>query len=121
MSTKLKILIVDDNEALCKNLADILEFKGFDTVGVFDGYQAINAIKNKNFDVVLMDIKMPGISGIDTLEQLKHVLPNIFIIIITAFADDQFYNNEFRSDNYQIIEKPIDIDKMLLMLNNINI
>ncbi len=116
---KNKILIVDDNEALCQNLSDILELEGYDTIGVYDGYQAIESIKKSKFDVVLLDFKMPGLSGLDTLKLLNQIIPNIVVIMITAFTEDIFYNTGLENTCYKVIQKPIDIDNLLKILRSI--
>ncbi|MFH1191837.1 MAG: response regulator, partial [Candidatus Omnitrophota bacterium] len=86
MRLKHKILIVDDNKLLCHNLKDILELKGYQVICVYDGDQAIEAVKNDRFNVALMDVKMPGKNGIDTLKTLKQIAPELTVIFITAFA-----------------------------------
>lgn len=119
MKAKGRVLIVDDNEDLCRNLLDILELKGYEVVGVYDGYQAIEAIKNDKFNVVLLDIKMPGMSGIETLKIIKQISSNTAVIMITAFADDVFYRDGLEGEKYEIIQKPIDIDAFLNLLEGI--
>ena len=119
MGKKRKILIVDDNEDLCRNLLDILELKEYDVDIVYNGANAIGAVKNEKFDVVLLDVNMPGLSGIDTLKILKQIEPHLAIIMITAYADDIFYKEGLKSSDYEIIQKPIDIDKLFSLLENI--
>lgn len=119
MNSKHKILIVDDNEDLCKNIADILELKGYTVRTVYDGFQAIDAVKDDNFSIVLMDVKMPGLNGIDTLKILKQIAPVTAFIMITAFADDVFYKEGLKSGDFTVIQKPIDIDKVLVMIENV--
>lgn len=119
MVQKRKVLIVDDNEELCKNLLDILEFKGFDTAIAYDGYQAIDAIKKGRFDIVVMDVKMPGMSGVDTFKILKQDAPDMAVIFMTAFASDVFYGEGLKENiDYEVIQKPIDIDQLLAMLEH---
>ncbi len=120
MGTRLKVLIVDDNERFCNNMVDILELKGYDIKGVYDGYQALEAVKKQKFDIVLMDIKMPGLSGVETIKMLKGIVPDICIIMITAFADDAAYKDELRSANLKVMQKPMDIDKLCGMLETIH-
>lgn len=118
MASKRRILIVDDNKELCKNLSDILELKGCKAIIVNDGYHAIEAVKDDNFNVVLLDIKMPGINGVDVLKILKKIAPHMVVIIITAFADDLSYK-DLKDMDLKIIEKPIDIDKLLAIIGDI--
>lgn len=119
MNFKAKMLIVDDNKLLCHNLKDILELKGYEVVCVYDGPQAIEAVKKDNFAIVLMDVKMPGMSGVDTLKILRQIDPNLTVILITAFADATFYKESLRNGDFEIIQKPIYIDKLLVVLENI--
>ncbi len=114
-----KILLVDDNEELCRNLSDILEFKGYEVNTVFDGSQAIENIKNNAYDVVVMDVKMPGLSGIETLKLAKQISPGLKVIMITAFADDFVYKTGFKTDELEIMQKPMDIDKFLARIEEI--
>ncbi len=119
MKLKTKILIVDDNKLICKNLKDILEFKGYHVTCVYDGHEAVKAVKEGDFKIALMDIKMPGMSGIDTLKILKQIAPGLTVIFITAFADDIFYKEGLKSGDFEVITKPIDIDKFLRRLEEI--
>lgn len=118
---KPKILIVDDNQDLCRNFSDILELKGYTAACAYDGFQAINAVKNDHFDIVLMDIKMPGMSGIETLKILKQIAPHTAVIMITAFADEIFYKEGLKEGDFKIIQKPIDIEKFLGELESISV
>ena len=119
MKKKLKILVVDDNECLCKNLLDILDFKGFDAIEVHDGYKAIEIVKKNELDVVLMDVKMPGISGVETLGILKKIAPKLKVILITAFADDEVFKIGLEDCTYTVIQKPMDIDKLIAMIEEV--
>jgi YesN/AraC family two-component response regulator len=69
-------------------------------VSVYDGYQAIKAVKKDNFNIVLMDVKMPGMNGIDTLKILRQIAPKLTVILITAFADDIFYRESLKSGDF---------------------
>ena len=116
MSQKFKLLIVDDNQDLCESLLDILELKGYEVMTVFSGYQAIAAVKKEQFNLVLMDVKMPGISGIDTLKILKKISPGLKVIMITAFADDIFYREGLQKGEFEVVRKPLNIERFLVLL-----
>ena len=116
MSRKVKLLIVDDNRELCESLLDILELKGYEVMTVFNGYQAIAAVKKEQFNLVLMDVKMPGINGIDTLKILKKALPGLKVIMITAFADDVFYRAGLQNGDFEVVRKPLNIERFLALL-----
>lgn len=121
MKAKLKILIVDDNERLCSNLSDILSVKGYEVIVAFNGSQAINLVQEQKINVVLLDVKMPGISGIETLKILKQIRKDIVIIMITAFADEIFYKQGLSEGDYEVIQKPINIDKLLSRLEEFKV
>lgn len=114
-----KILLVDDNEELCKNLSDILELKGYEVTTVFDGSQALENIKSNAYDLVVMDVKMPGLNGIETLKLAKQITPGLKVIMITAFADDFVYKIGLESNEMEIMQKPMDIDKFLTRIGEI--
>ncbi|MCK5494385.1 MAG: response regulator [Candidatus Omnitrophica bacterium] len=119
MTLKSKILIVDDNKHLCSNMKDILEFKGYSVSCVYAGLEAVKAVKEDAFTVVLMDIKMPGMNGIDTLKTLKQIAPELIVIFITALTDDTLYEEGIKSGACEIITKPFDIDKFLGRLEEV--
>jgi DNA-binding response OmpR family regulator len=119
MGLKAKILIVDDNKLLCNTLKDILEFKGYNVASVYDGHEAVKAVQEDDFKIALMDVKMPGMSGIDTLKSLKQIAPELTIIFVTAFANDIFYKEGLKNGDFEVITKPIDIDKFLVRLEEI--
>ena len=65
MRDKTKVLIVDDEKLLCEAMTDILEFKGYEIDSAYSGHDAIARVKDKFFDVILMDIKMPEMNGVE--------------------------------------------------------
>ena len=119
MGLKSKILIVDDNKHLCNNMKDILELNDYSVSCVYDGLEAIKAVKEDSFTVVFMDIKMPGMTGIDTLKALKQIDPELVVIFITALTDDILYEEGLKSGACEIITKPFDIDKFLGRLEEV--
>lgn len=120
MGKRLKVLVVDDNIDLCRNIADILEFKGYEVACVYDGTQAIDENLKRAFDMVIMDVKMPGINGLEALKVLKQINPHMTVILITAFADDILFKEDIESSNYTVFRKPVDVDKLISLLEQIN-
>lgn len=119
MKEKHKILIVDDNEELCHSLADILELKEYKVACVFDGFKAIETVKKDYFGIIILDIKMPGLSGIETLQFIEKITPKTPVIIITAFADDILYKEGLRNQKICVIRKPIDINLLFQEIENL--
>jgi len=75
MSEKGSILFVDDNENMCTTMAMVFEHIGYDTHTAFDGADAVEAVREKTFDIIFMDIKMPNLNGVEALHEIKKSPP----------------------------------------------
>ncbi|MBU0944834.1 MAG: response regulator [Proteobacteria bacterium] len=84
---KTNILVVDDEREFADMLAERLERKGFSTAVVYDGFEALSWLNGNSCEIVLLDLSMPGINGIDVLPQIKKVHPLVQIVILTASSD----------------------------------
>lgn len=107
------ILIVDDRVEDRETLRDILAGRGYRTVLAKDGYEAVGFAEKGNFDVVLLDIKMPGMNGVKTMERIKEFRPETGIIMMTAYSMEEFVEDSLRKGAYTCLFKPIDVEKML--------
>lgn len=87
MERKAKILIVDDEIAACKALEELLRKEGYRTESVHSGKEAVEAVKQGRADVVLMDIHMPGMDGIEALWEMKRWSRDCSIILMTALSE----------------------------------
>ncbi|HEX8948701.1 MAG TPA: sigma-54 dependent transcriptional regulator [Dissulfurispiraceae bacterium] len=116
MNTK-KILIVDDDGKIRSILRDILKLKGFLPLDAPDGQQALELFRREGPMVVLLDLKMPGMDGIRTMEELKKITPGAPIIIITAHGDVPTAVEAIKLGAYDFILKPPDFDTLILTLN----
>lgn len=83
-----KVLVVDDEAPIRELLNDLLKKENCTVKSVATGEEAIAKINEEDFDIVLLDIKLPGISGLETLKQLKVTKPNLVVIMITGFGYD---------------------------------
>ncbi len=116
MPNQTSILIVDDEVNLCNTLSKILTMKGYQISTAESGFRALDLIKEKQFDVVLMDIKMPVMNGIETFKQIKAIKPGSIIILMTAFSIDDLIRDAIRDGVYAVISKPFDIDTVISMI-----
>jgi len=107
------ILIVDDRIEDRETLRDILAGKGYRVVLAKDGYEAVGFSEKGNFDVILLDIKMPKMDGIETMERIKELRPDAGIIMMTAYSMEEFVEDSLRKGAYTCLFKPIDVEKML--------
>lgn len=118
MKTNKRILIVDDNAEFCENIKDVLELKGYEAVGVHDGFKALEAVRRDGYDIVLMDIKMPMMDGVETFRKLKEISPKIPVIMITAHAVEDCIREALRKGACGIFEKPIDFKRLICGIEN---
>ena len=108
----IKVLVVDDEEEFAQILARRLEFRNFKVTCAFSGGSALDLIRKQDFDVVLLDVLMPGQSGLDTLKEITAVNPLIHIIMLTGHArvDTAIQGMELGAYDYLI--KPADIEEL---------
>jgi two-component system, NtrC family, nitrogen regulation response regulator NtrX len=112
------ILIVDDEPSILKSLVGILSDEGFEVSTASNGYEALKIIDAESPDLVLLDIWMPGIDGIETLKQIKKDNPFIQVIIITGHGTIETAVQATKIGAFDLIEKPLSIDKIILGINN---
>ncbi len=82
---KIRVLIIDDDRDLCDNLRKILSIDGRETEVAFDGSEALNKLRSRQYDVLILDIKMPGMDGIQLLKEIQDLTGDIAVIILTAY------------------------------------
>jgi two-component system response regulator HydG len=113
VKTNRRILVVDDNIDYCEGIIDFLEMEGFDAVGVHDGFKALETIKEEEFDMVLMDVRMPGMDGVETFQKLKDVSPETPTILMTAFAVESRIREALRDGVFGAFQKPVDNERLI--------
>ncbi|MGD9575363.1 sigma-54-dependent transcriptional regulator [Desulfovibrio sp.] len=111
-----QILVVDDDQGHRSTLATLLSDWGHRVTAVVDGESAVDACKNSPFDLVLMDVRMTGISGIDALKAIRVHNPAIPIIIMTAYSDVSNAVEALKAGAYDYLTKPLDFDELKLTL-----
>ncbi len=112
------ILIVDDEPTIVQSLTGLLSDEGFNTLSAFNGYEALKLIETESPDLVMLDIWMPGIDGIETLKEIKKDHPFLQVIIITGHGTIETAVNAIKLGAYDLIEKPLSIDKVIVAINN---
>jgi two-component system nitrogen regulation response regulator NtrX len=112
------ILIVDDEPTILQSLSGILSDEGFSVATASNGYEALKIIEVEAPDLVLLDIWMPGIDGIETLKEIKKNNLFIQVIIITGHGTIETAVNATKLGAFDFIEKPLSIDKVVLAINN---
>ena len=105
---KTNILVVDDLKSSRLTLGGILEDEGHNVVLAENGYQAIEAAKQIPFDLIFMDIKMPGINGVQTFREVKKINPQAAVIMMTAYSVEDLVREALEEGAYAVVYKPFD-------------
>jgi len=112
------ILIVDDEPSIVQSLKGILSDEGFAVLSASNGYEALKTIEQESPDLVLLDVWMPGIDGIETLKEIKKNNQHIQVVIITGHGTIDTAVQATKLGAYDFIEKPLSIDKVTVTINN---
>ena len=112
------ILIVDDEVSIVQSLSGLLTDEGFEVTSASNGYEALQQIETEAPDLVLLDIWMPGIDGIETLKEIKQKYPHIQVIMITGHGTIETAVRATKHGAFDFIEKPLSIDKVIVAINN---
>ncbi len=113
-----KILVVDDEKSIVKALKNILEYEKYKVEVSYDGFEAVEKFKNEQFDLVLCDIKMPKMDGIETLEKLREIDPDVPVIMITGHGTIETAVEALKKGAYDFLEKPVDLNRLLVSVRN---
>jgi DNA-binding NtrC family response regulator len=116
MIQKIKILVVDDKAVMRDTMSDWLGEKGYDVVPVCSGMEAIEKVKRESFNVAFVDMKMPGLDGIEVLEAIKRINPDIAVIIMTAYATIETAIVSMKKGAYDYLVKPFSLDEAELIV-----
>ena len=115
---KTNILVVDDLKSIRLTLGAILEDEGHNVVLAEDGYQAIEVVKQTSFDLVFMDIKMPGINGVQTFREIKKISPKAAVIMMTAYSVEDLIKEALEEGAYAVVYKPFEIENIVSIIES---
>ena len=113
-----KILIVDDETPIRRTLRDILEFEGYDVEEASDGLECIAKVQKEKFDVIITDIKMPKMDGIEALERLQILSPETPVIMVSGHGTIDTAVEAVKKGAFDFISKPPDLNRMLITVRN---
>src|SRR3982750_4577168 len=112
------ILIIDDEKAIRKTLSEILSFEGYKIDEASDGEEGLKRFKDKTYDVVLCDIKMPKIDGIEFLEKSRESNADVPIIMISGHGTIETAVEAVKKGAFDYISKPPDLNRLLITIRN---
>ncbi|MBL0273186.1 MAG: sigma-54-dependent Fis family transcriptional regulator [Chitinophagaceae bacterium] len=112
------ILIIDDERAIRKTLTEILSFEGYKTDEAADGEEGLKKFREKTFDLVVCDIKMPKLDGIEFLQKAGEINPDVPIIMISGHGNIETAVEAVKKGAYDYISKPPDLNRLLITIRN---
>jgi two-component system nitrogen regulation response regulator NtrX len=112
------ILIIDDEKAIRKTLSEILSYEGYKIEEASDGEEGLRKFRDKTFDVVLCDIKMPKIDGIEFLDKVRELNPDVPVIMISGHGTIETAVEAVKKGAYDYIAKPPDLNRLLITIRN---
>ena len=113
---KAKILVVDDEQSIRTMLRAVLSKEGYDVSEAADGASALKAVEDQDFDLVLMDIRMTDMDGIETMREMKKISPSIPVVMMTAYASVKTAVEALKTGAYDYLTKPLDIDELKILV-----
>src|SRR5690606_16731122 len=117
-STMARILIVDDESAIRRTLKDILEFEKYAVDEAADGMECLVKIKQNQYDVVILDIKMPKMDGMETLDRIQELQPELPVVMISGHATIDTAVEAVKKGAFDFVSKPPDLNRLLITLRN---
>jgi CheY-like chemotaxis protein len=107
------ILVVDDDVDTCQNLSDILAEFGHEVDTAHDGPSALEKIRRKHYDVALLDMNMPGMSGLELHREIRNLGAGTVAMIVTAYATMETEREALGAGMWRVLSKPVDLDELL--------
>ncbi len=114
----LKVLLVDDEKVFCNNMSKLLANRGYRVKAVHEGEEAIRLLQQDSFDAVVLDLKMPGMSGIDILKKMKELGLSSQAIMLTGHGGVESAMEAVQLGAFDYLPKPCEVDELCVMINN---
>jgi CheY-like chemotaxis protein len=108
-----KILVVDDEDAVLFTTVANLELEGFEVVGATGAAEALAAIRTQRFDLVLSDVRMPGMDGVELFRRIRQIDRDVPVVLMTAFALEGLVEEALREGAFAVLPKPLPVDQLL--------
>lgn len=115
---KIKLLLVDDEENFVNTLSERLKMRDVPSRVVYSGEEALEAVASDESDVVVLDLRMPGIDGMEVLRRVKKNKPDVQVIILTGHGTDKDQAEATRIGAFEYLKKPVDIDALIFSIKN---
>jgi two-component system, NtrC family, response regulator HydG len=110
------VLVVDDEVDICHNLSDILTDLGYHVEIAHDGPSALELVRQKHYDIALLDLKMPGMDGLTLYREIRKLRPEIVAIVVSAYAAPETAAQALDAGAWQVLSKPVDFPRLMGLL-----
>lgn len=111
------ILVVDDDRLMARTLSDVLSLHGWHPSVAHSGEEAVERVRERAFSIVLMDIKMGGMTGVDALKRIRELRPGARVVLMTAYSATQLVEEAVRSGVIEVLAKPVVLPNLLTLLD----
>lgn len=113
-----RILVIDDEKSIRNTLKEILSYEGYEVTEAQDGSEGLKLAEKEKFDIILSDIKMPKMDGIEVLEKLQELSPETPVVMISGHGNIETAVEAIRKGAFDYISKPLDLNRMLVTIRN---
>ncbi len=111
-----RVLFVDDEQELVAAVTERLELRGIDAVGTTSGEQALERVEREHFDVVVLDVRMPGLDGLEVVRQLQQTHPELKVVLMSGHGSREAREEGLRLGAFDYLQKPVDIRHLVSIL-----
>ncbi|MCG8416385.1 MAG: response regulator [Proteobacteria bacterium] len=113
------VLVIDDNRDLAENVKEIIEGENVVADVAYDGRSALNLIEKSQYGLIITDIRMPGMDGVEVVKTIHQRWPNLPVVVMTAFSSDETLSAAVSAGALDVLTKPLDVDRMLGLVQRI--
>ncbi len=115
----LRVFIVDDDRDFAESLALLIEGRGYEVELAFSGEEAIENFRRRDFDITFMDVKLPGMNGVESFLEIRKFKPLARVVMMTGYSVEQLLEQAIEQGAWGVLDKPVAIPKLLKMIEDI--
>ena len=115
----LRVLIVDDDRDFAEGLADVLLHHGYEAEMAFNGEEGLKKFRNDDFDVTFMDVRLPGMNGVESFLKIREIKPDARVIMMTGYSVEQLLEQAAANGAWAVLHKPLDPNQILKLLGEV--
>lgn len=117
---KPRVLVVDDEKVIRDFFLRLMSYEGIEAVLTEDGFGAVELLRKTKFDIIFLDVRMPGMDGLDTYRQIKKIAPDTSVVMMTGYALDELLDQAHKEGVYASIRKPFDLNEIKEIMDKIS-